>query len=102
MKRVLLLTLLIVSLVELDWERDRIYLVSSLSFLVLVVWSERVRCRTSERTATVQELTTAEGVAAAVRVPSARQPHGDADRCEKIEPTAVAIRGLVVMQNNSG
>jgi hypothetical protein len=49
MKRVLLLVLLIVSLVELDWERNRIYLLSSLASIALVVWSELVRRRTAER-----------------------------------------------------
>jgi hypothetical protein len=63
MKRVLLLVLLIVSLVELDWERDRIYLLSSLASLVLVVWSELVRRRrTAEKAITGEALTTAEGV----------------------------------------
>jgi hypothetical protein len=49
MKRVLLLVLLIVSLVELDWERNRIYLLSSLASIALVVWSELVRRLTAER-----------------------------------------------------
>lgn len=36
MRRVLLLVCLIVSLVELDWERQRIYLLSSAASLLLV------------------------------------------------------------------
>lgn len=45
MKRVLLLVCLIVSLVQLDWERGRVYLLSSISFLLLIGWSELVRRR---------------------------------------------------------
>lgn len=39
-KRVLLLVLLIVSVVELDWERVRIYFLSSLASILLLLWSE--------------------------------------------------------------
>lgn len=45
MRRVLLLVCLIISLVELDWERDRIYLLSSLASLSLVLNGERMRLR---------------------------------------------------------
>jgi hypothetical protein len=40
LKRVLLLVCLIVSLVELDWERYRIYLLSSIASLLFVLGSE--------------------------------------------------------------
>lgn len=49
--RVMMLVCLIVSVVELDWERDRIYLLSSLASLVLVVWSERLRRQKQKATA---------------------------------------------------
>lgn len=45
MKRVLLLVFLIVSLVQLDWERDRIYLLSSFAALLLMLWTEWSRRR---------------------------------------------------------
>jgi hypothetical protein len=45
MKRVLLLVWLIVSLVELDWERYRIYLLSSIASLLFVLGSELKRRR---------------------------------------------------------
>lgn len=38
MRRVLLLVCLIVSVVELDWERDRIYLLSSIASLLLFLY----------------------------------------------------------------
>lgn len=40
-KRVLLFVLLIVSVVELDWERVRIYFFSSLASILLLLWTER-------------------------------------------------------------
>ena len=49
LKRVLLLVCLIVSLVELDWERDRIYLLSSIASLLLVFYSELMRRRQSPK-----------------------------------------------------
>ena len=45
MKRVLLLVFLIVSLVQLDWERNRIYLWSSFAALLLMLWTELSRRR---------------------------------------------------------
>ena len=50
MKRVPLLVFLIVSLVQLGWERDRIYLLSSLAALLLVFWMELSRRRKLPRT----------------------------------------------------
>jgi hypothetical protein len=86
MKRVLLLVLLIVSLVELDWERDRIYLLSSLASLVLVVWSELVRRRTTKETITRGALTTAEGVSPVACVAyTQRSPH-QADHFDQSNP----------------
>lgn len=47
MKRVLLLVFLIVSLVQLDWERNQIYLLSSFAALLLMLWTELSRRRSS-------------------------------------------------------
>jgi hypothetical protein len=102
MKRVLLLTLLIVSLVELDWERDRIYLLFSFASLVLVVWNELVRRGTAEKTINEQGLSTAEGTSPLACLTHAQHAHRDADHREKVEPTAVPLRDLAIMHNNSG
>jgi hypothetical protein len=80
MKRVLLLVLLIVSVVQLDWERDRIYLLSALASLVLVVWSEMVRRRAAEKTIPAGGLRTAEGVSSLARVPYTPHATYQADR----------------------
>jgi len=45
MKRVLLLVCLIVSLVQLDWERDRVYLLSSIASVSFLLVSELIRRR---------------------------------------------------------
>ena len=52
MKRVLLLVWLIVSLVELDWERYRIYLLSSIVSLLFVLSSELTWRRRVQQVAT--------------------------------------------------
>jgi len=62
MKRVLLLVLLIVSLVELDWERSRIYLLSAIVSMLLVVRSELVRRRKFYGACSMGALTTGEPV----------------------------------------
>jgi len=56
MRRVLLLVCLIVSMVELDWERARVYFLSSVGSLLLVVWSELLRLRKAQKTTTAEEL----------------------------------------------
>lgn len=52
MKRVVLLVCLIVSVVELDWERQRIYLLSSVASLLLVLYGELMPRRKVQRVAT--------------------------------------------------
>ena len=49
LKRVLLLACLIVSLVQLDWERERIYLLSAIASLLLVFYSELMRRPQAQR-----------------------------------------------------
>lgn len=58
MKRVLLLVCLIVSLVELDWERYRIYLLFSIASLSLVLHAEWVRCHRVQRETEVKAFQT--------------------------------------------
>ena len=50
MKRVLLLVCLIVSVVELDWERYRLYLLSSIASFLLVIWYETRRHKAQKAT----------------------------------------------------
>jgi len=102
MKRVLLLVLLIVSLVELDWERNRIYLLSSLASIALVVWSELVRRRTAERKLAGGSRPTAEGVSPLACMAYAHPARHQADYFEKVEPTAAPVEEEVIMHNNSG
>ena len=91
MKRVLLLVWLIVSLVELDWERYRICLLSSIASLLFVLSSELTRRRRGQQAATERAFKTGEGAPSEVYV--AGSPHTDyqADYFEKVEPTSAAI-----------
>jgi hypothetical protein len=57
MKRVPLLVCLIVSLVQLDWERDRIYLFSSIASVLFVLVSELMRRRKIQNAGTGPVLT---------------------------------------------
>ena len=100
-KRVLLLVCLIVSLVELDWERYRIYLLSSLACLVLVLWTEVVRPRAAE-TITPEVLTTTEGISPVVCVAYTHHAPHQADHFQKVEPTVASLGEEIMMHNNSG
>jgi hypothetical protein len=87
--RVMMLVCLIVSVVELDWERDRIYLVSSLASLVLVVWSERLRRRKQKATAAVPTTTQAGASEACLTYPS--HPHDQTGQLEKIDNLEMSV-----------
>jgi hypothetical protein len=91
MKRVLLLAWLIVSLVELDWERYRICLLSSIASLLFVLSSELTRRRRVQQVATERAFKTGEGASSEAQVASS--PHNDcqANYFEKVEPTSAAI-----------
>jgi len=75
MRRVLLLVCLIVSVVELDWERERIYLLSSVASLLLVLYGELMRRPKVQRLPTERAFKTAEGVPSEVYV--AASPDND-------------------------
>jgi hypothetical protein len=62
MKRVLLLACLIVSLVELDWERYRIFLLSSIAFFLFVLGSELTQRRRVQQVTAEPAFKTDEGV----------------------------------------
>src|SRR5579859_1853227 len=100
MKRVLLLVLLIVSLVELDWERSRIYFLSSLAALVLVVWSEILRCRATKGFAR-EASPPAEGVSPPAFMAYPQHARYQVDHFARVEPTAAPVGEEVVMHNNS-
>jgi hypothetical protein len=91
MKRVLLLVWLIVSVVELDWERYRICLLSSIASLLFVLSRELSRRRRVQQVATERAIKTGEGVPSEADV--AGSPHTDyqADYFEKVEPTSAAV-----------
>jgi hypothetical protein len=91
MKRVLLLACLIVSLVELDWERYRIFLWSSIAFFLFVLGSELTQRRKVQPVTTEPAFKTGEGVSSEAHVASS--PHTDyqADYIENVEPISVAI-----------
>ena len=91
MKRVLLLVCLIVSLVELDWERYRIYLLSSIASLLFVLGSELTRRRRAQQVATVRAFKTGGGVPSEAYVAGSTHTHNQADYFEKVESTSAAI-----------
>jgi len=86
MKRVMLLVLLIVSLVELDWERDRIYLLSSLASLLLVVCSERLHRRKVQKATTGGALTAEQVVSPETRLAYLPHPRNQTYVPEMVEP----------------
>ena len=91
MKRVLLLVCLIVSLVELDWERNRIYLLSSIASLLFVVGSELTRRRRVQKVATERAFKTSEGAPSEAYVAGSPNTDYQAGYFEKVEPTSATI-----------
>jgi hypothetical protein len=91
MKRVLLLVCLIVSLVELDWERYRIYLLSSIASLLFVLGSELTRRRRVQQVATERAFMTGEGVPSEAYVGGSPNNDYPADYFEKVEPASAAM-----------
>lgn len=94
MKRVFLLVLLIVSLVELDWERGRIYLFSSLTSLSLVIWTELLRGRRMQKATTTGALRTGQAVSSQACLAYVPLPPDRAHQLERIEPSAALDMGL--------
>jgi len=91
MRRVLLLVCLIVSVVELDWERERIYLLSSIASLLLVFYGELMRRRQVQRVPTERAFKTREGVPSEACVTASANTGDQADYFEKVEPTSATI-----------
>jgi len=90
MKRVLSLVCLIVSLVELDWERYRIYLWSSIASLSFVFFLELMRPQV-QRVPTERAFKTGEGGPPEAYVAASPNNDDQADYCEKVEPTSATI-----------
>lgn len=87
--RVIMLVCLIVSVVELDWERDRIYWLSSVASLLLVVWSERLRHRKLK--AAVGLPTTKPAGSSDVCLTYLSRPNDQTDQLEKMENLEVSL-----------
>jgi hypothetical protein len=90
MKRVLLLVCLIVSLVELDWERYRIYLLCSIASLLLVLGSELMRGRSVQRVATERAFRTVECIPSEPCAADSPSPDDKTDSFGKVESTSMA------------
>jgi hypothetical protein len=91
MKRVLLLACLIVSLVELDWERYRIFLLSSIAFFLFVLGSELTQRRRVQQVTTEPAFKTGEGVPSEAYIAGSPNTDYQADYFEKGEPTSAPI-----------
>jgi len=87
MRRVLLLVCLIVSVVELDWERQRIYLLSSIASLLLVFYSELMH-RPQAQVPIETALKTGDEVSAEAYVAASPTAGDPADYFQKVEPTS--------------
>lgn len=98
-KRVLLLVLLIVSLVELDWERDRIYLWSSLASALLMLWAELSSRRNVHRPVTANKLVPEQRVSPQTSVAYLPDQHFQPRLLGIVESAAGGARPLV--PNNS-
>jgi len=91
MKRVLLLVCLIVSLVELDWERYRIYLLSSMVSLLFVLGTELTPRSRVQQVATERAFKTGEGLPSESYVAGSPHTEDQAGHFEKVERTSAAI-----------
>jgi hypothetical protein len=90
MKRVLLLVCLIVSVVELDWERYQIYLWSSIASLLFVLSSELMRRRRVRQVTAVRALA-GEGVPSKAYVAGSTNTEDQADYVESARPISATI-----------
>jgi uncharacterized protein (DUF58 family) len=81
MRRILLLVCLIVSVVELDWERQRIYLLSSAASLLLLLYGELMRRRKIQRVPTEREFKSAQGVPSEVYAAASPDTDNQAEVC---------------------
>ena len=79
MRRVVLLVCLIVSVVELEWERQRIYLLSSAASLLLVLYGELMRRRKVQRVLTERGFKTAQDVPSEIYVASSPDTDNQAE-----------------------
>jgi hypothetical protein len=101
MKRILLLVLFIISLVELDLEGNRIYWLSSIISLLVVVWSELTRGRKIQKATPAEALTAGEGASSKVCVAYRPHSHGKGHPFQKVAPTNAAQEEVTLIHGNS-
>jgi hypothetical protein len=95
MKRVLLLACLIVSLVELDWERYRIFLLSSIASFLFVLGSELARRPRVQQVATERAFKTGEGFPSEAYVSDSLHPVCRPDNVEN-EPARTTVQEIAL------
>jgi len=100
MKRVLLLVCLIVSLVQLDWERDRLYLFSSAASILLILYGELTRRKKVQRVA-AERVFTPENVSREPCAPESVHPGYAVNQIEK-GCSSLEIEEVALMHDNSG
>ena len=90
-KRIMLLVFLIVSLVELNLEPCRLYLLCSIASLLLVFGNELKRHRKVQKGTTERVIKTQEGFSSETYVAYSLHLQRLKDRFEKVEPTSAVI-----------
>jgi len=100
MKRVLLLVCLIVSVVEFDWERYRIYLLFSIASLALVLHSELMGRRSVRGTSAEKECDTKSRASSGAH---ATDPPGLVDQAGQAgNPASGTARAGALLHSNPG
>jgi hypothetical protein len=100
MKRIMLLVFLIVSLVELDLERYRLYLLCSIASLLLVSGSELKRHRKVQEETIERIIKTHEGFPSETTVAYPPHPHHPDERSETVQPTAAVMQEVARLRDN--
>lgn len=90
-KRVLLLVLLIVSVVELDWERVPIYFYSSLASIFLILWTELFARRKIQNAANRAALRTKQRVSTETRLAHSTDQHVQPHFLEIVESNTAGV-----------
>lgn len=100
LKRVLLLVCLIVSLVQLDWERDRLYLLSSIASMLLILYGELTR-RRKVQTVAAERAFIPEGISRETYASESPHPGYPANQIEKGSSSAT-VEEVALIHHNSG
>jgi hypothetical protein len=102
MKRVLLLVCLFVSLVELDLERDRIFLMSLLASLLFVFWNELLHRRKAQQAGISGALSAEDAASSQACLPCLLHPDDKACQIDMIEHGFSALQKVTIVRDNSG